>query len=187
MEPVLLRTVSAGSLKPVVIGSMEPARTVRSSTVQESREGVAGAMGAMVNSAALPPVAAAIFSASVGGGGPAATQEAGWASTPAGGLAKLTFLTSISVASGLPGMAISSLRTSPYLPSTHTLAGVGMPSTDTSITLAAIPLTVPEPRSFGGFLAAFLLISAVMANGSPQSPEKLAPVHGPPGSNRSWV
>src|ERR1035441_8507305 len=164
---------------------MEPARTVRSSTVQEFREGGAGAMGAMTKSAALPPVAAAIFSASVGGGGPAATQEAGWASAPAGGLAKLTFLTSKNVVCGLPGQAISSFRTSPYLPSTHTLAGVGMPPTGTSITLAAIPLIVPEPRSFGGFLAAFLLISAVMANGSPQSPEKLAPVHGPPGCNRS--
>src|ERR1035438_2023268 len=128
---------------------MEPARTVRSSTVQEFREGVAGAMGAMTKSVALPLVAAAIFSASVGGGGPAATQEAGWVSAPAGGLAKLTFLTSISVASGLGGMAISSLRTSPYLPSTHTLAGVGMPCTDISITLAATPLTVPEPRSSG--------------------------------------
>src|ERR1039457_858414 len=114
---------------------MEPARTVRSSTVQEFREGVAGAMGAMAKSAALPPVAAAIFSASVGGGGPAATQEAGWATAPASGLAKLTFLTSMSVACGFPGMAISSFRTIPYLASTHTLAGVGMPFTGTSITL----------------------------------------------------
>src|ERR1035441_1617902 len=126
---------------------MEPARTVRSSTVQEFREGVAGAMGAMAKSAALPPVAAAIFSASVGGGGPAATQEAGWATAPASGLAKLTFLTSMSVACGFPGMAISSFRTIPYLASTHTLAGVGMPSTDISITLAVIPFTVPGPRS----------------------------------------
>src|ERR1035438_10389968 len=164
---------------------MEPACTVRSSTVQEFREGVAGAMGAMAKSAALPPVAAAIFSASVGGGGPAATQEAGWASAPEGGLAKLTFLTSRSVACGLPGMAISSLRISPYLPSTHALAAAGMPSAGTSITLAAIPLTVPEPRSFSAFLAACLLISAVMANGSPQSPEKLPAEHGPPGCDRS--
>src|ERR1035438_8829459 len=126
---------------------MEPARTARSSTVQEFREGVAGAMGAIAKSAALPPVAAAIFSASVGGGGPAATQEAGSASAPAGGLAKLTFFTSKNVVCGLPGMAISSLSTSPYLPSTQTLAGVGMPSTGTSIILAAIPLTVPVPRS----------------------------------------
>src|ERR1017187_4245264 len=166
---------------------MEPARTVRSSTVQEFREGVAGAMGAMAKSVALPPVAAAIFSASVGGGGPAATQEAGWATAPAGGLPKLTVLTSKSVACGFPGMAISSFRTSPYLPSIQTLAGVGMPSTGTSITLAAISFTVPGPRSFSGFFAASALICAVMANGSPQFQEKAAPEHGPPGCNGAWA
>ena len=48
-------------------------------------------------------------------------------------------------------------------------------------------LTVPGPRSFSGLFAASALICAVIANGSPQSPEKLAPVHGPPGGNRSWA
>src|ERR1017187_2940921 len=141
---------------------MEPACTVRSSTVQEFREGVAGAMGGMAKSAALPPVAASIFSASVGGAGPAATQEAGWTNAPAAGLAKLTFLTSMSVACGFPGMALSSFRTIPYLASLHTLA-------------------------VGGFSAAAAVACAVMASGSPPAPEKLAPLHGPPGCNSSWV
>src|SRR5579872_1690380 len=124
---------------------------------------------ALANSAALPPVSAAIVSASVGGFGvaAAAAQAAGMTKTDGAGLAKLTCLVSRMVCSGAFPCPNCAFMTRPVFGSTHPLTF--MPCVSASYIFVATPLTVSVPVS----LAPFPVISVSEANGSPQFPEKL--------------